>query len=110
MPALAKRLHGIMEYTPRVAALLSSHAHTEASICSRRLGDPVPGLITEPAHRHHDKCIGKSASFVGNTGRLSHTATHMITHVEDDHSFGHTASASPDLAAATMAAFTWAAV
>ncbi len=38
---------------PRVVAFLSSHAHpAEASICSRRLGDPVPGSSTDSAAVH----------------------------------------------------------
>jgi hypothetical protein len=38
---------------PRVVAFLSSHAHpAEASICSRRFGDPVPGSSTDSAAVH----------------------------------------------------------
>ena len=35
-------------HAPNVAAFLSSHAHDEASICKKRLGDPVPALINTP--------------------------------------------------------------
>jgi hypothetical protein len=70
-----------MEHTPRVAALLSSHAHTEASICSRRLGDPVPGLITEPAQIQVSASSGGLKEHLFGRILKRQTAAQIIAHL-----------------------------
>ena len=98
-----------------MAPFLSSQVHTEGSIRRRRLGEPGPGEITEPAQMHacSDMRLGISQKYspFGQVGGGHKVPADQVGRETSDAascvSTNTRGLSSPTAAAAIMAAFTW---